>query len=94
MSWESSVNWIFLLFDPDNSNSKDPGNKLSLYWALSIDKTQKLLPVTILVLEPKMKSLFSSSNIKDLYWPYIDNDGELLGTIGLYRILPLPWSSA
>ena len=62
LSLESSVKWIVPPV-PDKVKFKEPGNKLSLYWALSIDITQKWVAVKILVLVPKVKVAFSFSNI-------------------------------
>ena len=46
LSWESSVKWI-VPPEPDRVKFKEPGNKLSLYWALSMDITQKCVAVKI-----------------------------------------------
>ena len=80
ISFELSVRYKSPLL-PANFKFKEPGNKDSLYLDLSIDITQKFSGVSTLVPVPKVKSLFSSSNIKDLYCPYIDNEGDLPSTL-------------
>ena len=83
MSFESSVSWIDPP-EPESCKFKDPANSCSLYLDLSKLIAQKLFAVSILVLDPKVKFLFSSSNINDLYCPNIVWDGDLDGRMGPY----------
>ena len=73
---------------------KDPGKSDCLYLALSIESTQKLSVVYVLVPSPKVKDAFSSSRINERYCPYIVLVYEFPGTIGLNHVLPLPKASA
>ena len=66
------------------------GNNFSLYLALSIDIAQKSSGDKVFEPIPYVKFVFSSSNTKDLYWPYIDVAGVNLGILVLKYSLPLP----
>ena len=66
------------------------GNNCSLYLALSTDIAQKSSGDKVFAPIPYVKFVFSSSNTKDLYWPYIDVAGVNLGILVLKYSLPLP----